>query len=314
MVKSKLPESVIVGAIQSHLGKFDTTASGLIALHRAGVTENEMNAIMAASSKEVGTNLPRPSDGTSPSPSAAAQSSSKSRVPKVSVVQNGVSRELPLEKTQLAQTKTKPSSMKTLAADSAMTQGMQSGINTATYGAASHMNSSVGSSSMQSAGSILSGVMSHRTPTVTYVWGIPGPASTNILQTSSPAFTVDFSRAAGVNPDDYAPVIVKLTPAQNTCRIIGATQGKEDVRSSPAADWEMYSHFLEEPVAIRPEKLGPGKYNIVPASELLPGEYALALRPISKSKKFSGADVARAQGDGLMFDAAWTFQISDSAE
>jgi hypothetical protein len=76
----------------------------------------------------------------------------------------------------------------------------------------------------------------------------------------------------------------------------------------------MYSHFLEEPVAIRPEKLGPGKYNIAPASALLPGEYALALRPISKSKKFSGADVARAQGDGLMFDAAWTFQISENAE
>jgi hypothetical protein len=38
------------------------------------------------------------------------------------------------------------------------------------------------------------------------------------------------------------------------------------------------------------------------------------LRPISKDKKFSGGDVARAQGDGLMFDAIWTFQISDTAE
>jgi len=45
-----------------------------------------------------------------------------------------------------------------------------------------------------------------------------------------------------------------------------------------------------------------------------PGEYGLVLRPVSKGKKFSGGDVARAQGDGLMFDAIWTFQISEEAQ
>jgi hypothetical protein len=156
--------------------------------------------------------------------------------------------------------------------------------------------------------------MSHRTPTVTYVWGVPNPASTNVVQTTAPAFTLDFSRALGVNPEDYEPAIVKLTPAQNTCRIVGATQGKADVRSSPAADWQMYSHFLEERVATHAQKLAAGKYKLTPAAELMPGEYAVVLRPISKEKKFSGGDVARAQGDGLMFDALWSFRISDSAE
>jgi hypothetical protein len=191
---------------------------------------------------------------------------------------------------------------------------MQSGINTATFTAATHMNSGIGGSTVQEAGSIFGGIMSHRTPTVTYVWGVPSPASTNVLQSASPSFSIDFSRTPGVNPDDYAPAIVKLTPAQNTCRIVGATQGKEDARSSPAADWEMYSHFLEEPVVTHPEKLGTGKYKVAATSELLPGEYALVLRPISRSKKFSGGDVARAQGDGLMFDAVWTFQISADGE
>jgi hypothetical protein len=46
----------------------------------------------------------------------------------------------------------------------------------------------------------------------------------------------------------------------------------------------------------------------------VPGEYGIVLRPVSKGKKFSGGDVARAQGDGLMFDAIWTFQISEDAE
>ncbi len=239
---------------------------------------------------------------------------SRSHMPKLYVVLGGTPRELTLEKTQLATTKTKPSSMKSLAADSMVTQAMQAGINTAAWDAASHMNTGVGGSAVQQAGSIFSGAISHRTPTVTYVWGIPNPASTNVLQSVSPSFLVDISRVIGVNADDYEPTIVKLTPAQNTCRIVGATQGKADARSSPAADWQIYSHFLEERVPTKTEKLEAGKYKVAPASELQPGEYAVVLRPVTKDKKFSGGDVGRAQGDGLMFDAAWTFQISDEAE
>jgi len=47
---------------------------------------------------------------------------------------------------------------------------------------------------------------------------------------------------------------------------------------------------------------------------LVPGEYGVVLRPLSKSKKFSGGDVARAQGEGLMFDSVWSFQIAPEAE
>jgi len=245
---------------------------------------------------------------------ANAIPASKAHMPKLYFVQNDAPRELPLEKTQLATTKNKPSSMKSLAADSVVTQGMQAGINTATWDAATHMNSGVGGSAVQQAGSIFSGAISHRTPTITYVWGVPNPASTNALQTVSPSFLVDISRVIGVNADDYAPTIVKLTPAQNTCRIVGATQGKADARSSPAADWQIYSHFLEERVPTKAEKLEPGKFKMSPTSELQPGEYAVVLRPVVKDKEFSGGDVGRAQGDGLMFDAAWTFQISEDAE
>ena len=314
MVKNKMPETVVVSAIQARSSKFNTSTTELIRLQKSGVTENELNAMIAASNKGAATDSsPKPSAVSTPDASAAVPVS-KSHMPKLYVTNGGAARELPLEKTQLAETKTKPSSMKSLAADSAVTQAMQSGINTAAYGAATHVNSAIGGSAVQQAGSIFSGVLSHRTSTVTYVWGVPSPASTNILQTVSPTFAVDFSRAIGIKADDYEPAIVKLTPAQNTCRIVGATQGKADVRSSPAADWQMYSHFLEERVATHSEKLEAGKYNVSPASQLQPGEYAVVLRPTSKDKKFSGGDVARAQGDGLMFDALWTFQISDDAE
>jgi hypothetical protein len=314
MVKNKMPETVVVSAIQARPSKFNTSTAELIRLQKAGATENELNAMIGASNK--GAPI-----AASPIPSAestvdasSAVPASKSHMPKLYLISGGVTRELPLEKTQLAETKTKPSSMKGLAADSTVTQAMHSGINTAAYSVASHVNSTVGNSAVQQAGGVFSSVLSHRAPTVTYVWGVPSPASTNILQTVSPSFTVDFSRAIGIQADDYEPAIVRLTPAQNTCRIVGATQGKADERSSPAADWQMYSHFLEERVSTRAEKLSVGKFNVSPASELQPGEYGVVLRPISKDKKFSGGDVARGQGDGLMFDALWTFQISDEAE
>ena len=309
MVKSGVPESVVVSAIQSRPGKFSTSTSELVRLHKAGVTENELNAMIAASSKGSASQAA----ASAPAP-ATTPAIPKSRKPTLSVTAGGNTQQLQLEKTQLAETKTKPSSMKSLASDSVVTQAMQAGVNEAGMAAATRMNYGVGGESVQQAGSIFSSVMSHRQPKVTYVWGVPGPASSNVLQSATPSFTVDFSRVLGVTPDDYAPAIVKLTPAQNTCRIIGATQGKADVRSTPAADWQIYSNFLEERVNSQVQKLAPGKYKISPSSELAAGEYGVVLRPVSKSKNFSGGDVVRGQGDGLMFDAVWTFQISDDAE
>ena len=323
MVQNNLPESVIIAAIQSKPSKFSTSATELIRLKNAGVTEAEMNAMLAASSGHtqgsVSSAAATPSEAASASaptaaPEASAPALPRSRLPQVALIAIGSTQELQLEKTQLAQTKTKPTSMKSLSGDSAVGQAFHAGIGTATTSVASHISSTTGNSSVQQAGSIFSGMMTHRKPTVTYVWGVPNPASANVLQTVSPTFAVDFSRMPGVKPEDYEPAIVKLTPAQNTCRIVGATEGKQDVNSDPASDWQVYSHFLEERVSARAQKLAPGKYKLSAASELAPGEYAVVFRPVAKSKGFSGGDVARAQGDGLMFDAVWTFQISDSAQ
>ena len=310
MVNKKMPESVVVSAIKSSPANYDTSTSELIRLNAAGVTEGELNAMLAVAHKS--TSDAHPTKGSTDAPEAVSES--KSRMPEAIVNQGTTSQELKLEKTQLAQTRNKPSSMKGLAADSTVTRAMQAGISTASWDAAMHTNSIVGGTAVAEAGSVFSGVLAHRPPTVTFVWAVPSSASGNVLQSVRPVFSLDFSRTPGINPDDYEPAIVKLTPAQNTCRIVGATQGKADVSGSPAADWEVYSHYLEDQVASNPQKLGPGKYKVTAASELLPGEYGLVIRPVSKTKKFSGGDVARAQGDGLMFDAIWTFQISADAQ
>jgi hypothetical protein len=245
-----------------------------------------------------------------------AQQSAKPRwqMPTVTLVQDAGSQEIPREKTQLAETKTKPTSMASLAGDSAVAQGIQAGVNDATWSVASHMNNAVGGAAVQQGGSILGGMLGSRKPTVTYVWGVPGPASANVLQTTTPKFAVNFASAPGVTPSEFAPEIVRLTPAQNTCRLIGATQGKEDARSHDAADWQIYSKFLEDRVATSVQKTAEGQYEISPQSPLYPGEYAVVLRPLSKDEKFSGGDVARGQGAGMMFDTVWTFQVGENAQ
>lgn len=315
MVKAGLSEAVVVATIKANPGNYDMTPDQLIALKKAGVTQGEMDAIVAATNGGVSSaagsaNAAAPSGAPTPSPAPATTS----RMPSVAVVQDGVSQQLPLEKTQLAQTKTKPTSIVALAGDSVVTQAIQAGVGTATVNVASHINSGVGSSTVQQAGSIFSGVLARRKPTVTYVWGVPGPASATVVQTVMPKFAVNFANTPGVNPDEFAPMIVKLTPAQNTCRLVGATQGKEDAQSHSAADWEIYSSFVEDRVAVTLQKTKTGEFEVSPQAALLPGEYAVVLRPISKSKKFSGGDVARAQGDGLMFDSVWSFQVSDNAQ
>jgi hypothetical protein len=316
MVKGGLAESVVISAIQLNPANYDVSPTALITLKKAGVTQQEQDAMLAAMKAAaaptqppvVETSKPQPSVSSTPSPSPE-NGAPAWRMPTVAV-QGNTLQALTLEKAQLAQTKQKPTSMSSLASDSVMTQALQGGISTASYGIASKVNSPVGGATVNQAGGLFSGMMTRRKPTVTYVWGVPSPNSTTILQNYLPTFAVNFANAPGVTADEYEPTIVKLTPAQNTCRIVGATEGKEDARASAAADWEVYSAFLEERVPISAEKSKPGEYKVTPRSPLLPGEYAVVLRPVSKSKKFSGGDVARAQGDGFIFDAVWSFQVA----
>src|SRR5689334_24532480 len=78
MVHKKLPESVIVSAIQAGPGMFNTSPNELIRLNAAGVTERELNAMLSASGK--GDTASGPSNGTKSTDSAAELPASKSRM------------------------------------------------------------------------------------------------------------------------------------------------------------------------------------------------------------------------------------------
>jgi hypothetical protein len=225
------------------------------------------------------------------------------------MVISGSAQLMPLEKALLAQTKTKPTSLGSLSADSTLNRSLQAGVNTVAIDAQSRTSSVLGATSIGEAASIFSGALAKRKASVTYVWAIPGVASNNIAPSSLPVFQVNFAAVPGANPDDYEPAIIKLTPIQNANRVLGATEGKVDASQSAASDWQLYSSFLEDRVGLNSKKTGRGQFEISPATPLLPGEYSIVLRPISRTKKFSGADIARNQGDGMIFNAVWSFQV-----
>ncbi len=315
LAKAGMPESVIIGAIQSSPPSYDISPDALIKLKQAGVTPDEMKAILAAeqAANSVGGSAAAAKASAGGGQAAASTSQTRWEMPSVAILAAQSPQVLPIEKTQLEVSKIKPHSLAGLAGDSALTQGIQAGVSDAAWDTATHMNNPFGGAAVLQTGGIVNGILGHRSQTTTYVWGVPGAASSNVLHTATPKFGVNFAKAPGVNSDDFAPQIVKLTPAQNSCRLVGAAQGKEDARTDSAVDWDIYSGFVEDSVPVKLERIAQGNYNASPQSPLVPGEYAVVLRPVSKSMKVSGADVARGQGPGLMFNAVWSFEVAMDA-
>jgi len=305
MVKNGLPESVIIGSMQANPTSFDVTPNGLIALKKAGVGQKVMDAMLSAETNKRNAAAPASAPATPASASAAPGQ------PAVTAISKSGRQGLNLEKTQLAETKTKPSSMGALAGDSTLNQALREGINQAAWQTAIHSGSYGSYSAINSATSIGGGLLSHKksNPTVTYVWALPGPNSTSSLSSNMPNFDVNFAGIPGVNASDYEPAIVRLTATPNNWRLVGATEGKADSQQNSAFDWPVYSSFVEERIPATVQQIGPGHDQIAPSTALAPGEYGVVLRPLSKAKKYSGSEISKSQGDGLCFNSVWSFQV-----
>jgi hypothetical protein len=81
---------------------------------------------------------------------------------------------LPIEKTQLTQTKTKASSLGGLAGDSVTTRALESGANTAGTEGLLHSSSMLGGAAAAQAGGLLGSVISRHKASVTYLWAVSG--------------------------------------------------------------------------------------------------------------------------------------------
>lgn len=315
MVKGGLGESTIVTVIQSQEGDYTVSATTLLQLKKSGVTQKEMDAMLAASAKrkaaaEASAKPPATAPAAAPVPVAAPAPGE----PAIEIVQGASRQFIPAGHTQIVQTKTKVSTLGALASDGSLTQALTGVAQGLAQAGMMRPGSSLAPAAMMAMPMVApvmmaSSLLGHRKPTVTDVWAIPGEKSETAIHQNQPAFGVHFANVPRINPEDFEPVLLKLESSSSNFRLVGATQAKQDELQLPAADWNMYSTFVEERVGINSKKVSIGNYDLQPAAPLAPGEYAIALRPVDKDKKFSGSSVSQNMGDGMMFNSVWAFQV-----
>jgi len=319
MVKSALPDSVIVSAIKTNDTDFDISSTGLIALKKAAVSSKVMEAMLDAVGNKKNASVPSAiaasaaggSSNAASAATAALANAATAGQPSVLSLQGNAKVSLAAEPTQIVQTKAKATSLSALAADQALAEALNVGTQ-AVQQALLKSGSIMGSSVMSSSSTLLSGLLNHRPKQtkVTYVWALSGGSSPASSGGNPPTFEVNYAGIPGVNADQFEPVIVKLaeTPQANY-RLVGATEASTTVEQSAQPDWPIYSSFTEDRIAAKVQRLGSGHTQITPSAVLGAGEYAIALRPVDKSKKFSGEDVGKNQGEGLLFNYAWPFSV-----
>ena len=142
---------------------------------------------------------------------------------------------------------------------------------------------------------------------VAYVWVLDEAAAPASIDQRRPVFVVDFKQTAGVPPDDLMPALVRLVPDAKGRRVVGMVRGRADEIARTTAGWEVMRDFRQETVKAEVTIVEPGAARITPAADLLPGEYAVVVRP--PRKRLTGAIVLSEAGEGRLFRTAWPFAI-----
>ena len=111
----------------------------------------------------------------------------------------------------------------------------------------------------------------------TAVWALAATQSARVLDVA-PVFEIDFAHIPGVDPDRYQPAIVQLVPTNDNYRLVAAAE--TDGANAGALP---RGPIIEENVATESTRLARGQYRVAPKTNLGPGEYALVLRPIPEN-------------------------------
>jgi hypothetical protein len=145
---------------------------------------------------------------------------------------------------------------------------------------------------------------------VTWTWLIPASA---IVASSSarPVLTVIYTDLLGLSSDDVTPMLVRLMPVGTGWRLIAAARGRADEPVREETDWSV-ARTLAEVEGVQSEG-GGGLMKIRLARALLPGDYAVILRPatsrtLAGERVFAGSALAAAEG--IIFGAVWPFHVS----
>jgi len=144
----------------------------------------------------------------------------------------------------------------------------------------------------------------------TAVWALAATSSARVLD-FNPLFEIDYAHIPGVDPDRYQPAIVQLVATKDNYRLVAAAE--TDGANTGALP---RGPIIEENVDAERTRLGRGQYRVAPKSALGPGEYALVLRPIPESGRARRRNAEASLGDLLggstsqILYLTWDFSIA----
>jgi hypothetical protein len=144
------------------------------------------------------------------------------------------------------------------------------------------------------------------TPSMTYVWGLPGRKSSREMMNTDPIFELNYGDIPGVDPDAFEPVILQLVQTKDNYRLVGATKVKMDRKNMMSGNSPENGKWLSEvrwPTRIYKEERG--FYVLRVDQPLEPGEYAVVLRPV-KGYKTPPSGLG---GHSQVFYSVWDFSV-----
>jgi hypothetical protein len=144
------------------------------------------------------------------------------------------------------------------------------------------------------------------TPSMTYVWGLPGRKSARELTTLDPVFELSYGDIPGVDPDAFEPAIVRLVQTPDNYRLVGATRTKMNTRNMMSGNGPENGKWISEdrwPTRVYKEERG--FYVLRVDQPLGPGEYAVVLRPVKGYK----ATPSGLGGHAQVFYSVWDFTV-----
>lgn len=307
MVKGGMADGVVMGVIASSPAQYDLSPAAQDRMKKSGVSQPVLDAMQARMQQAVAARAPAGAAGDARAAKPGAAGALPPQ-PYVLHAQGETKRPFAAAKTQVAIIKSKKKNLNALAAEGALSQALQSATQQAVGQAASGLGSAA-SSLGSAAGGVVGGLFKQRSPTVTLVWGVAGRPANEIAASQAANLELAYDAVPGVNVEDFAPVLVRLVLARDEWRLVGASQAKEDATQSVMPEWAVYETFLEEKIPATLNKVAPGKFNVTPVAPLGPGEYAVVLRPVARSKRFAGAHITGNQGEGQLFNMVWSFTV-----
>ncbi len=151
-------------------------------------------------------------------------------------------------------------------------------------------------------------------PSFRAVLALAGQHSASVLSTNSPSFEIDYANTPGLDPDLYAPEILKLGATKDNRRLVAVSSTSDPnalaALMMPANMPAMVPSGSQALPAISEDRvaaasvvmLARGRAQITLTQPLQPGEYGIVLRPVQTAQNVAVQPVLR---------TVWDFSIPD---